>query len=331
MRKTEVRPIVVVYGDEPFERSRRVERVLDELLPAGVDRALALCAYDGARRAEEGGPTFAAVADDLRTPPFLVGRRVVLVREADAFVSAAREPLERYLAAPAPGSALVLECRSFPRTTRLYKAAARVGGVFHECRRLSPRDAAEFAIDAARRLGKRLDARAAARLAERIGPQAGMLTNEVEKLSLFVGERPGITCEDVDELVGLSREEKVFAAADAALLGRTSDALRLWQQVLETDAAAPYKALGGLAFVVRRLLAAHRMVADGVPLSAVAARVMMYRREPDLERQLARCAPRRLTRLLAAMAELDQRVKLGLRSYEHGVEALLIEMGRSAA
>ncbi len=331
MPKAVIPPAIVIFGEERFEKAERTRRAMDDLLPPEVDRGMALCEYDGAAREDQGGPVFAAVADDLRTLPFLSDRRVVVIREADAFISASREPLERYFDSPAPSATLVLECRTFPKTTRLYKAVARAGGVLVECKKLSQRDAVDFVFNQARSLGKRIEPAAANKLAELIGAEAGALASEVEKLAMYAGDRPQITADDVRELVGLSREEKIFAVMDAALLGRTDDALRLWRQVLATDPAGVYKALGGMAFVIRRLMAAHRMAAGGMSLSLIAPKVMMFRREAELRQELKRNPAARLETLLADMAELDKRAKLGLRSLEVGIESLLFAISHPAA
>lgn len=324
-------PVVIIFGDEPFEKVARVKRVIDELLPPEIDRAMALSEYDGGQPEEQGGPTFARVADDLRTLPFLADRRIVLIREADTFIQSCREQLERYAAAPAATATLVMECKTFPKTTRLYKAVVKIGGVLHECRKLNARDAVDFVLAEVRRQGKRIDGRAASRLVSLIGPVQGSLSGEVEKLSLYAAERPEITDADITELVGLSREEKIFAVMDAALTGRLEEAIRLWQQVLMTDASGIYKALGGMAFVVRKLLSAHRMIGQGVPIGSVAPKVMMFRRERELQSELDRHPAERLRSLLARMAELDKNSKLGLRSLETGIEAILIEVARPAA
>src|SRR5262245_14136416 len=141
-------PVVVIFGDEEYQKSRALVEVRNELLPPTVDASLALSEYDGARDVESGGPEFAAVADDLATLPFLADRRVVVIRDADRFVSGNRERLERYLSAPAPTGTLVLVCRSFPKTTRLYKAAAAIGRLV-ECKKLGVQGAISFVMASA--------------------------------------------------------------------------------------------------------------------------------------------------------------------------------------
>ena len=101
--------------------------------------------------------------------------------------------------------------------------------------------------------------------------------------------------------------------------------------MLATDPDSVYKAVGGMAFVVRRWLAAHRMLADGLPLGAVAPKVMMWNRAPELQALLDRCPPQRLKAILAGIADLDSQAKVGARSIETGIEMLLMEVAGSAA
>ncbi len=326
-----VPPIVVICGDEEHQKETALASALDALLPPEVDRALALTSYDGAQKPDQGGPAIAAVLEDLATLPFLSDRRVVLIRSADAFVTSHRERLEAYFAAPARTGVLILECRGFPKTTRLYKAVIAVGGQVVECKKLFGRALVEFVLAEFGKRGKRVDAAGAGRLVDMVGQDTGMLAGEVEKLCLYVGDRPAVTDGDVSDLVGQSREEKIFAVADAAGAGRLQDSLRLWHQVLETDPDAQFRAVGGLAFVVRRWLAAHRMVAAGDSLREVAPRMMMWGRERQLETILNRLPARLLRRLLAAIADLDSQAKSGARSIEMGIELLLVRLAAPAA
>lgn len=318
-------PIAVVFGEERARKADELARLLDELLPPGTDRGMALIEYDGSRPEDSGGASFATIADELHTLPFLADRRVVVVRDADAFISRCREPLERYAARPSPAGTLVLECRSFPKTTRFHKAVLAAGGSVTELRRLAPREAVELVTTAVRQRGKRIDAQTAERLVNLVGPEYGPLLSEVEKLCLYCAARAEVRADDVSDLVGESREERIFAVMDAALDGSLPDALKLWRQVVTTDRAAAFKALGGIAYVLRGRLAAHRMAADGLPLSAIAPKLLMFRRERDLERQLRRFPAPRLQRMLASLAQLDLHSKLGLASVERGVEVFLVQ------
>lgn len=329
-KQSSIAPAIVIFGDEPYQKSAALRRWLDLLLPPTVDRSMALMEYDGTAKEEQGGPTAVAVIEDLRTLPFLADRRIVAIRDADAFISATREIFERYFANPSKFGTLILECRSFPKTTRLYKAMAAAGGEMVECKKLRGRALTDFVLADARRLGKRLDSALADRIVNLVGENQGALSCEMEKLTTYIGDRPAITDADITELVGLSREEKIFAAMDAAAMGRMSQALAMWQQALSTDTKAEFKVVGGVAWCLRRWLSAHTLAAQGMPIGAIAPKVSMWNRESELSAIMRRLSPQFLRRQLAQLAELDAQAKVGARSIESGVEVLLVRLAQSA-
>jgi DNA polymerase-3 subunit delta len=324
-------PVLVIFGDEEYQKSAFIERSLDALLPPPIDRTLALSTYDGSRTEEQGGPSLATVLDDLATPPFLAPRRVILVRDADRFISQWRDRLEHYLSRPSPTGTLILECRVFPKTTRLYRAVVAAGGEVHECRKLFGRALIEFVRKEARARGKTFDDEAAAWLCDLVGPELAALAAEVEKLSLYCGSRRTITVADVAALVGQSREEKVFKAVEAAGLGRADQALGLWRQVLDTDPTAIYRAVGGIAFMLRRWLDAQNSRAAGSSTSELCQKLLMWGRPGDVQTLLDRLPAARVQRLLADLAELDSQAKSGIRSIESAVESFLLRVAAAPA
>lgn len=289
-----------------------VQEQLDRCLPPEVDRSLALATYDATQAEEQGGPTLAGVIEDLTTLPFLADRRVVLIRDADTFITAHREALERYAGKPAATGVLILACRSFPKTTKLYKAIEPIGLVV-ECKGLRGRSLIEFALETARTHQKRMDSATAEALVALIGEDTGVLAAEIEKLATYAAERPAITSDDVASLVGQTREEKIFAVMDAAASGDVTGALRLWQQTLATDPDASYRAVGGVAWVMRQWITAKE---SGGGRS--------WRPAP------ARLSARSIRRALAAVADLDSQAKTGLRSIETGVEMILVRLAKAA-
>ncbi len=67
------------------------------------------------------------IFDELRTLPFLTKRRIVALRNADKFISANRESLERYFESPSPTGILVMTVSSWPSNTRLAKKLPGIG------------------------------------------------------------------------------------------------------------------------------------------------------------------------------------------------------------
>ena len=81
------------------------------------------------------------VCDELLTVSMWGERRLVAVDAADKFVSQYRDGLEKYLTRPARKSVLLLDVKSWPKTTRLAKAVAKIG-LDIECSPLSGADLA---------------------------------------------------------------------------------------------------------------------------------------------------------------------------------------------
>jgi len=59
--------------------------------------------------------------------------------------------------------------------------------------------------------------------------------------------------------------------------------------------------------------------------------VGMWRRERELTELLRRLTPTRLKRVLASIAQLDSQAKVGARSIDMGIEAVLTEVAAPAA
>lgn len=259
----QLKPVCVVYGKSTYLRRVALARIVKREL-AGGDPALNLTQVDGS------DADAARVLDDVRTFSLLGDRRVVLVEDADAFVSKNRVVLERFASSPPDSGCLILACANFDARTRLYKAVKKVGEVV-DCKPIRGAALTAWVSTIARQeYGKQLDRRAATRLCEHVGASEESLDQELSKLATYVGSRAEITADDVDALVGHYREQTVFAVTDAIAEGDARTALSEWRQVLATDRAASGRAIGGLAWGMRRLLDARRRLDQGTPISALA-------------------------------------------------------------
>ena len=61
------------------------------------------------------------VLDELRTLPFLAEKRVVVLKDADKFVSEHRAALENYFDEPSKTGVLILTVEKWMKTTKLAK------------------------------------------------------------------------------------------------------------------------------------------------------------------------------------------------------------------
>ena len=309
-------PVYVVYGPEPFLKHETVTGLVARALGGRADSL-------GPSRFEGDRAELAEVLDEVRTLSLLGEMRVVVVADADGFVSRHRAVLERYCGDPSDTGCLILVCKSLDARTRLYKKVNGFGGTI-KCE--SPRGGGLMSWICNRSwttYGKRIDRGGAGRLRDYVGDSLGMLDQELDKLSTYVGERPDITAGDVDALVGNVREQTVFAITDAMAEGDARTALHQWERVLATDRAAPGRAIGGLAWGIRRLIEAHDAVAGGTPVHRL---VRQFWTEPEvLERRLRRVSRRQLEDQLCDLLEADVASKTGASEVSRAVERFIIK------
>jgi DNA polymerase-3 subunit delta len=244
-------PVCVVYGDETFLK-RAAMRALRDVALGGGDGDFSLTTFDAEAKLRD-------VLDELSTMAmFGGGKRVVIVEEADDFVTAYRPELEDYVAKPRSHGILVLELKSFASNTRLFKAVAATGLAI-DC---STPKAAQLTgwlktwAKQAHRLT--LDAQAADLLVELVGPELGLLDQELAKLAVAA---PGgkASAELVSQFVGTWRTKTTWDMLDAALDGNPKEALVQLDRLLLAG-EAPVALLAQIGSTLRRLAAATRLI-----------------------------------------------------------------------
>src|SRR5262249_39150824 len=118
--KAKVQSVYVLHGDETFLK-RQVKAVLRKLVLGDDDSGFGLAIHDGE------STSFGAVMSDVQTVALLTPRRLVIVEDADSFVTKERARLEKYVAAPSSAGVLVLEVDAWPSNTRLAKLVPDAG------------------------------------------------------------------------------------------------------------------------------------------------------------------------------------------------------------
>ena len=129
--------------------------------------------------------------DELATVAlFGGGQRMVVVSEADSFVSRYRKELEDYAANRGNTGVLVLEVDTWPANTRLFKHLAE-SGLQIDCNVPGEDEVLTWIRERSQRVYQTCHSQsgAAERLMEIVGPQMGRLDQETAKLSLLVVPR----------------------------------------------------------------------------------------------------------------------------------------------
>ena len=299
-----VHGVLVMYGPERFFRAEILHSI-----PGvhGEDAESSLTRLNG-EHAE-----IRSVMTELRTVSMFGDQRIVLIDDADDFVTANRPVLEKYVASPAKGSLLVLDMKSFPKNTKLFKLVDQ-HGVAVECAELTGANLLKWLQRVAKdQYGKSLDRESAALIVQLAGDGLGMLLQEVAKLASLVGDVVEITREDVTKVVGGWRTETTWVMLDAVRDGHAGKALEALDKLMLAG-EAPQKVLGGVTYTFRKLAEATERARAGTPLrDAISGSGIFPNAIAPSEAYLRRIGFERASRILQMLIEADTEMKGGSR------------------
>ena len=253
MAPATTQPVYVLFGDDAFLRDAARKEIVASLI-GDADPQVCVASFDATAE-------LADVLDALRTLPLLAPHRAVIVRDADAFVAAYREQIEKYLKAPSDTASLILIVSSWPKNPRLYKIVNRCGKAI-DCSVPERGDLGKFLRDAAGRRDKKISPAAADLLQQWIERDLAALTAEIEKLSLYVGERETILPEDVSAVVSATAGPGAFALTNALTAGDGRKALESLDGMLTTR-GEEFKVLGMIGWHLRKAMRVQQLIAQG--------------------------------------------------------------------
>lgn len=312
-------PVVAIFGEDRWLKGtarRFIERaVLGEDDEAGPTR---LAGKDA---------EFKNVCDELLTVSMWSPQRLVIVDDADEFVSRNRSDLEKYAKKPAKKSVLVLDVKTWPKTTKLAKLVAETGlGI--DCQALNGAELNEWMQSLARdQHGKTFRKDALVLLVALAGADLGLLEQELAKLASFVGERAEITAEDVRTLVGGWSAETTFAMTSALQSGRIDQALAHLDKLLLAGEST-HKILGGINYVYRRLIRAAEAARTGSNLAQALRKQGIYPGEISISERYMRSLGRaRVDGFSRLLLDAERNLKGSSRVPERLVlEHLLVQL-----
>ncbi len=200
--------------------------------------------------------------DELSTASlfdFGEGKKTIVIRDADPFLSGHRSEVEDYVAEPRSASRLILEFESLASNTRLYRSInshhllVSCHGAVDKKRGVTNAMRQKFICGyLANRHHVKVTKGAADALVELLGEELGMLDSEIAKLALY--RDPGDKLDEslVREVVTGWQGKTVWEINEAIASGDASEALRQLDKLM-SGGQPPIALLPQIAWSLRRL------------------------------------------------------------------------------
>lgn len=318
-------PVVALFGKQRYLKHAALAALSQVVLGGEEDDDISRTQFAGKDL------ELKTVLDELSTVSMWGDKRLVVIDEADEFVTANRPALENYVQNPAKKSVLVLDVKTWSKTTRLAKAVAKMGLAI-DCSELSGGELVRWLSESAQtQHGKTLRRDAAALMVELAGNELGLLEQELAKLAAYVGDKDLIDAESVSSLVGGWKAETTWAMVDALRGGNLGLAIKHLDKLL-TGGEAPQRILGGLNFVFRKLAQATEAARQGINLNLALKQTGVFPRDINGSAQyLRRIGRPRAERLFNRLLQADSDMKGGSRLNERmQLERLLVDLSGKA-
>ena len=316
-----VKPVYALVGSDSFLQLQKLSEILRRM-PPDVQRVDA----EG-ERAE-----LAEVLDELRSFAMFGGAKLVVVRDADAFITRFREQLEDYLAAPSDSATLVLRLASLPKNQRIYKAIDKLGGV-ESCD--PPKDLAKWAADQARSAHKfALTPDAARMIVDLVGDDLGRIDNELAKLAIDAeGTKGPVGPEKVAASVAFQREQEMWDMTNELAAGGVAAALRRWRQLVQLDTSAEFRAVTWLGMWLENVRKALALKRRGLGSFAICQQLRIWPREiqDPFIKTACQLGEAGTTAALDLLAEIDHQSKTGVGDAATNVERFILQIGAGAS
>lgn len=316
--QTDIKPVYALVGAEPYLQVRELRALLAQF-GGDVDRV----DVDG-ERAE-----LSDVLDDLRCFAMFGGRKVVVVRDADEFISRNRPAMEAYVERPSDSGTLVLRVNSLPANQRIHKMIAKVGRII-PCEPPKKGMVAPWIVSHAKVAhGATVTPPAANMLAELIGDDLGRIDSELGKLALMAPDGK-ITPETVSGAVAFQREQAMWDLTDTLSTGDVAAAVKRWRQLLQTDPSSEFRAVTWLTLWLGKLGRARAMAAARTPPGVITKELKIWPADKldGMLRFGARLGDEGIRRAVARLADADRAGKSGVGDATTNVEAFLLSLAR---
>ncbi|HTR67419.1 MAG TPA: DNA polymerase III subunit delta [Terriglobales bacterium] len=343
VQSRKLRPAYVFVGDEAFFRRRCREAILEHLAPPEL-RDFSVFDFDLAET------DLAEVLDRARTPSLMAPFQIFFVRGVkNLFGRGSNQEklaaIERYCKNPNPDAVLIfvadhisipadirrMDMQDKERYERIRETLGEYCAIV-ELARVDEGEAVRWLSEYCTVREVKIDADAARELVDALGADMMMVSNELEKLILYAGEKKRIALGDVETMVLAAKQRTLYELTDAISAKDRVRALEMLDAILSTGDGEE-AAIGHLYMLAKTfrqmLVILERNVRDQRMLWAAlwqGFRVPPFAAD-DIIRQARRYKSKReLTRAIRLVAKTDLALRSNPPSKRLVLEKLVLDL-----
>ena len=296
-------PCYLVKGDDPSLVAQEV-RTLLAFLVGERDQSLVVEEVGGAPGDDI---NVGAVVDACLTPPFLIDRRVVVVRDAGRLLTADVPRLVEVVASPLPSTVLVLVAGGGTIPAPLAKAL-NAGGHVIDVSTTKAGDRKNWLHDHLRTAPVKLDGPATKLLGDHVGEDLGRVEGLLAALSAAYGEGARVTAEDLTLHLGEAGNVPRYELTDAIDQGEAGQALTVLHRMVDAGGLAAIQVLTTLNGHFSHMLALDGANIAGEREAAALLGIPAYPAKKLLD-QSHRLGSARIASAVTLLAQADRQVK----------------------
>jgi DNA polymerase-3 subunit delta len=330
IRKNKIAPVYFLYGSEAYF----IQHIKQELIQkiAGNDED-SLAVYD----LEE--VPIDAVISDAETYPFFSEKKLVIA-ENPVFLKTKPdklpiehhvESLKTYLKSPADYSVLVIiapyeKIDERKKISKLLKKHAEVA----LCEPLKDHNIRQWVQDTSKQMRFEITDEAFEIMEAELIPNLHQLENELNKLSLFVGEGGTVTKEIAEDLISQTTNSSSLRLVDAIIANDLQKAIRIFKDLLKMK-EEPIALIGLIAYQFRSILRVKLLKQEGYSQFQMQKQLGIhpYVVKIALNRE-GQFSVDKLERIMIRLAETDAAIKQGKMEKELAFELMLYELIEAA-
>lgn len=330
VRKGQPAAVYVCYGLEKYLMDDFIRSLTQQLIePDHLDFAVT--------RFELKENSIESVIEDAETVPFMVPKKLVIASDA-YFLTGARQVkgvkvehdvdhLLKYIQSPVEYTVLLItvEAEKLDERKKLVKQLKELSTVVNFST-LTANDLTHWIKLQAEQLGCSIEPTAIDALVMNSGANLQGLSAELEKLSLYVGQKGTITTELIQNLVVRSTEQSIFKMIEDIVHMRLDQALSIYYDLLKQK-EEPVKICMLIARQFRIMLQVKELSQQGYTQQQIASQLKLHPYVVKLsEAQARRYSEHQLIHIMNQLADLDYHMKTGQVDKVIGIEMFLLKL-----